>query len=165
VNRSILRIRGGRRWLVSSAATLLIAVAALAPTSAEAAPNTLVATASDATVKGSCDFRVVRIDSHGGNPVMTARLTMRANEIKSSFFAPRRVANIGVGCVVAPRVGPVPMPGLAQEFLRVNNGSSVYRSQYIKFNHLDEYIVCVQAFYVLLNGTGGRTPQVCNPVV
>ena len=154
----------GRGWLVASTAAALMAIAALVPTGAEAAPNTLKATTSDFNATGSCDFRVTRLHPNGGNPTITARVTMKAAEIKPSFFAPRRVANIVVQCVVASLVGPgggIPLG--TQTLQKLNNGSTVYKTQYVTMPLSDRYRVCVQVQYMLLNGTTGSTPMVCNP--
>lgn len=151
--------RSGTRWLVSGT-SVLVALAALSPTGAGAAQNgSLKAGSADANATSSCEFTVTRLNPNApGGPTVTARLTMKAVEVKASFFAPRRLASIQVHCDVVP-VGS----NTDQAFSKQNNASTVYKSQYITAPYASSYQICTFASYVLRDGASGRTPTVCNP--
>jgi hypothetical protein len=158
--RARLFHRRGAALLVSIASALLVTLAVLTPTGAAAVPNSLKVTSADAVVTSSCEFTVTRHNPNNtGDPTNTARLTMRASEIKPSFFAPRKVATLFVHCTVLPN-GLFPP---SQSFHKFNNGSTVYKTQYINVLAASNYSLCVFAEYILRDGTYGVTEYTCNP--
>lgn len=151
-----------RKWglLASSLVAMFIALAALAPTGAQAAPFSLKVNASDAVVTSSCEFTVTRYNENNTGPsTVTARLTIKGAEIKPSFFSPRKVATLNVNCAV---IG-INDPNNFVELSKTNNASTVYRSKYVELKLNDAYQVCVNASYILRNGTVAGTNTVCNP--
>ena len=153
--------RSTMRWLATAASIVLVALAALAPTGAAAAPNSLKTTASDAVVTSSCEFTVTRLHQNNTGPAtVTARLTIKAAEIKPSFFAPRKVATIQVACGVTNLSDPTNFVDLT----KVNNGSTAYRSKYVTLKLSESgYQICLGAAYLLRDGNLGSTPTACNP--
>jgi hypothetical protein len=139
---------------------MFVALAALAPTGAQAAPNSLKVNSSDAVVTSSCEFTVIRFNENNTGPnTVTARLTIKGAEIKPSFFSPRKVATLQVSCNVF---------GLTtsefQSLSKINNGSTVYRSKYVEMVVDPQgYRACVGATYILRDGTLGGTSGSCNP--
>jgi hypothetical protein len=159
--RALATRRGGTRWLVSLAAVVLIALVAVAPTGAEAAPNSLKVTDSNAVVTSSCEFTVTRFNPNNTGPAtVTGRLTIKAAEIKPSFFAPRKIATIFVGCTISSVNDPTGLFHME----KLNNGSTAYKSRYVEIPFTESaYRVCVNAAYVLRDGTLGGTDGNCNP--
>jgi hypothetical protein len=155
--------RSTTRWLASAASIVLVALAALAPTGAAAAPNSLKVSTSDAVATGSCEFTVSRVNQNNTGPLtVTARLTIKAAEIKPSFFAPRKVATLSVGCAVYSLSDPTKFVFLD----KVNNGSTAYKSRYVELILSEAgYRACVNVTYVLRDGTLGSAPGACNPPV
>jgi hypothetical protein len=147
-----------RNRFITFAAGALIALAVLTPTGAEAVPTSLKATSSDSNVTGSCQLTTTRYNYDGTN---TVKLVMKAAEIKPTFFAPRRVSTIVITCVAYPFVND---PEGSLYFQKINNGSTVYKAQYITLPTSGQYQVCADTQYVLKSGSSGYTSTVCNPV-
>jgi hypothetical protein len=139
---------------------VFVALAVLAPTGAQAAPNSLKATSSNLVVTSSCEFTVTRFnDNNTGPSTVTARLTIKGAEIKPSFFSPRKVATLNVNCSVSG----IDQPFNSASLSKTNNASTVYRSKYVTLELDSAYQVCVNAAYILRDGTLGSTDAVCNP--
>lgn len=140
-----------------AAGVLLVALAVLAPTGANAASNSLTAEPSDAYMKGSCDFAVTR----NNNETVTARVTLKTVEIKPSIFSPRRVASASILCEVVPTG--------AETFVSVAktnpSGSTIYKSQYITVDLAAAYTVCAVINYTLRTGAAGETLVACDPPI
>ena len=145
---------------VAVISAMFIALAALAPTGAQAAPNSLKATSSDLVVTSSCEFTVTRFNENNTGPsTVTGRITIKGAEIKPSFFSPRKVATLNVSCSVSG----INIPFNSASLSKTNNGSTVYRSKYVTLELDSAYRVCVGAAYILRDGTLGSTPDACNP--
>ena len=139
---------------------MFIALAALAPTGAQAAPNSLKATSSDLVVTSSCEFTVTRFNENNTGPsTVTGKLTIRGAEIKPSFFSPRKVATLNVGCTVSG----IDLPSRFVSMSKTVNGNTLYKSRYVTIELDSAYRVCVGAAYILRDGTLGSTPDTCNP--
>lgn len=151
-----------RRWglLVSCLVAMFIALAALAPTGAQAAIFSLKATSSDAVVTSNCEFTATRFNENNTGPsTLTGRLTIRGAEIKPSFFSPRKVATLNVGCTVSG----IDVPSRSISMSKTVNGNTVYKSRYVEIEFDSAYRVCVDAAYILRDGTLNNTPETCNP--
>lgn len=139
---------------VSLVSAILLALAVLAPTGAAASPNSLTAETSDAYMKGSCDFDVTRNNNF---ETVTAKLTMKAVEVKPSIFSPRRVASATIICELGPNGNSD-----AYAFFKVNpKGATIYKSQYITVDYGAEYTVCATIRYTLRTGAEGFTTPTC----
>jgi hypothetical protein len=152
----LLRNRTAARGrLASLAVAVLVGLAVMTPTGANAAANSLVAETSDAYMKGSCEFAVTRVNADNS---ATAKLTMKTLEIKPSIFSPRRVASAKIKCEVILNSFPVVTP-----YEKTNpSGATIYKSQYITtFNDPEGYLLCAQVSYTLRTGATGSTPLVC----
>jgi hypothetical protein len=90
---------------------------------------------------------------------VTGRLTIKGAEIKPSFFSPRKVATLNVSCSVSG----IDVPFNSVSMSKTNNGSTVYKSRYVTIEFDSGYQVCVNAAYILRDGTLGSTNPVCNP--
>jgi hypothetical protein len=143
--------------LASFASAALIALVVLAPTGASAAPNSLTAETSDAYMKASCDFAVTRNNNFDS---VTAKLTMKALEVKPSIFSPRRVASATINCTVRSNDDPEGVPSV---YFKINpNGATIYKSQYITLDYsFSGYTVCTEIGYILRTGDHGAAPQNC----
>lgn len=151
-----------RRWglLISCLVAMFIALAALTPTGAQAAILSLKATSSNAVVTSSCEFTATRFNENNTGPsTLTGRLTIKGAEIKPSFFSPRKVATLNVGCTVSG----IDVPSRFVSIGKTVNGSTLYKSRYVEIEFDSAYRVCVGATYILRDGTLGSTPETCNP--
>jgi hypothetical protein len=154
-----------RSSILSLASGALIALAVLAPTGAEAVPFSLHATSADSVVTSSCDFTVTRVNQNTtGEPTVTAKVVLKAAEIKPSVFSPRKVANLNAYCDVFGGGGG--FDELLAEVNKFNNASTAYKAKYLTLPYRQSYQVCVTTYYTLKNGTSGNTPQgACDPPV
>jgi hypothetical protein len=159
--RALNSYRRGTGRLASFVSAALIALLALAPTGAEAAPFSLKATSSNDIATSSCEFTVTRVNRDNTGPwTVTARVTLKAAEVKPSFFSPRKVATLYAFCDIYPNGSTGPNTVHIEKF---NNGSTAYKSKYVTAILADNYTVCTYTQYVLKNGTIGATPETCNP--
>jgi hypothetical protein len=148
--------------LVLAPAVVLVGLIVLAPTGAEAVPYSLHVTSANAVVTSSCDFSVTRYNQNNTGPsTVTARVTVKAAEVKPSFFAPRKVAFLNVYCDIFPASSP----GNFVEVYKSNNGSTLYKTKYVTVPPDSGYQLCMLAGYVLKDGTEATTPTQCTPAV
>jgi hypothetical protein len=146
--------------LVAAISAVFIALAALAPTGAQAAIFSLKATSANAVVTSSCEFTATRFNENNTGPsTLTGRLTIKGAEIKPSFFSPRKVATLNVGCTVSG----IDVPSRSISMTKTVNGNTVYKSRYVEIEFDSAYRVCVDAAYILRDGTLSSTPETCNP--
>lgn len=143
--------------LASLTVAALVGLAVLAPTGASAASNSLTVATTDAYMKGSCDFAVTRNNDFDS---VTARLTMKAVEVKPLFSA-RRVASATAVCMVRPIYGVEDEQDRKLYFKTNQSGSTIYKSQYITADWAPKYELCAQVLYTLRTGAEGETPFTC----
>ena len=158
-----MRSTTSRAMLISLAGTLL-ALLALPPTGAQAAPVSLRVSTSDAVSTGSCDFNVSRYNENGLGPAtVTGRLTIKGAEVKQSFLAPRRIATLAVTCYLYSGSAQTNEPDVILQ--KIANASTVYKSRYVEVPASGTYQVCISVEYILKNGAFGGAPGACNPAL